>query len=68
MKQLLVDRWKDFSPYTVAVMLKSSVASNGNVQSFDEGILRWVEHLRTTLIYASKSLLPIDPQFWFRTS
>ncbi len=62
MKQLLVDRWKNFSPHTVAIMLKSSiailclslfirltfsVANNGNVQSFDEDILRWVETLRT---------------------
>lgn len=60
--KLLVDRWRDFSPHSIAVMLKSSVAifclalfirltfsitPNGSVQTFDEGILRWVETLRT---------------------
>lgn len=58
----IVNRWKDFTPHTIAIMLKSSAAilclalfirltfsitSNGSVQSFDEGILRWVETLRT---------------------
>jgi undecaprenyl-diphosphatase len=60
-----VDRWKDFSPHSIAIMLKSSFAifclalfvrltfsitSAGNVQTFDEGILRWVETLRTPFL------------------
>jgi undecaprenyl-diphosphatase len=67
MKQLLADRWRDFSPHTIAIMLKSSVAvfclalfirltfsitSSGHVQTFDEGILRWVETLRTPFFNA----------------
>lgn len=58
----MVDRWKDFSPHTIAIMLKSSfailclalfirltfsVATSGSVQTFDESILKWVETLRT---------------------
>jgi undecaprenyl-diphosphatase len=58
----LVDHWRTFSPHTIAIMLKSamaimclalfirltfSITSNGNVQNFDESILRWVETLRT---------------------
>ena len=62
MKLKFIDKWRSFSPHAVAIMLKSSfaiicialfirltfsVASNGSVQNFDEGILRWVETLRT---------------------
>jgi undecaprenyl-diphosphatase len=62
---ILVDRWRHFSPYTIAIMLKSSfailclalfikltflVTSNGIVQSFDEKILKWVETLRTPFL------------------
>lgn len=58
----LVNRWKDFSPHTIAIMLKSSVGllcvalfihltfsvnSNGGVQNFDESILKWIETIRT---------------------
>lgn len=58
----IVNRWKDFSPHTIAIMLKSSfailclalfirltlsVATNGSVQTFDDSILKWVETLRT---------------------
>jgi undecaprenyl-diphosphatase len=58
----LVDHWRTFSPHTIAILLKSamaimclalfirltfSITSNGNVQNFDESILRWVETLRT---------------------
>jgi undecaprenyl-diphosphatase len=60
--RLLVDKWRDFSPHTAAIMLKSaaailclalfirltlSIAPTGSVQTFDEDILRWVETLRT---------------------
>lgn len=59
---LFADRWKNFSTHTIAIMLKSSAAlfclalfirltfsiTHGDtVQTFDEGILRWVETLRT---------------------
>lgn len=58
----LVDKWKDFTPFEIAIMLKTSAAllsialfirltfsisSNGNIQTFDESILKWVESLRT---------------------
>jgi undecaprenyl-diphosphatase len=58
----LVDRWKDFSPHGIAIMLKTSAAvlclglvirltfsitPDGSVQNFDEGILKWVETLRS---------------------
>lgn len=60
--RLLVDRWKDFSPHEIAIMLKSSIgllcialfihltfsiSSNRGVQNFDESILKWIETLRT---------------------
>jgi undecaprenyl-diphosphatase len=65
--RILVDRWRDYSPHTIAIMLKSSAAifcfalfirltfsitANGSVQTFDEGILRWVETLRTPFLNA----------------
>jgi undecaprenyl-diphosphatase len=58
----LINRLKEFSPHTIAIMLKSSAAilclglfiritfslsPHGEIQSFDEGILTWVETLRT---------------------
>ena len=58
----LVDHWRTFSPHTIAIMLKSamailcmalfihltfSITTSGNIQNFDEGILKWVETLRT---------------------
>lgn len=61
----LVNRWKDFSPHTIAIMLKSSfgilcialfirltfsVTHNEGIQTFDESILRWVETLRTPFL------------------
>lgn len=61
----LVERRKDFSPHSIAIMFKSSFAifclalfvrltfsitNNGSVQNFDEGILRWVETLRTPFL------------------
>lgn len=60
-----VDRWKDYSPHTIAIMLKSSAAllciglvirltfsvtPDGWVQSFDESILRWAGDLRTPFL------------------
>jgi len=60
--KLLVDKWRNFTPHSMAIMLKSSAAilcmalfirltfsisPTGNVQTFDEGILVWVETLRT---------------------
>jgi membrane-associated phospholipid phosphatase len=60
-----VDRWNDFSPHTIAIMLKSSAAllciglvirltfsvtPDGWVQSFDESILRWAGDLRTPFL------------------
>jgi undecaprenyl-diphosphatase len=60
--KMFVTRWREFSPHTVAVMLKVSgaifclalfirltfsVQSAGGVQSLDEGILKWIETLRT---------------------
>ncbi len=62
---ILVDRWRDFSPHTIAIMLKTSfslcclvlfirltfsVMGGGHVQAFDEGILKWVETLRTPFL------------------
>lgn len=57
------DRWKDFSPHTIALMLKISFSllaailflrltmevqtNTGSLQAFDESVLRWVETLRT---------------------
>ncbi len=57
------DRWKNFSPHTIAIMLKTSFAlisiilffrltmevqGHGvSLQTFDESVLRWVETLRT---------------------
>lgn len=58
----LVDRFRDFSPHTIAIMLKSSfgilcmalfirltfsITQGSAVQNFDESILKWVETLRT---------------------
>lgn len=58
----MVNRWRDFSPHTIAIMLKSSfmilclglfirltfsVTTQGGIQTFDESILKWVETLRT---------------------
>lgn len=58
----LISKWRDFSPHTIALMLKSSVAilclglfirltfsigPTSSVQNFDESILRWIETLRT---------------------
>ena len=58
----IVDHFKTFSPHAMAIMLKSSfailalvlflkltfsISSTGSIQSFDEGILKWVETLRT---------------------
>lgn len=63
--KILVNRWKSFSPQTIAIMLKSSAAflclalfirlalsitPKGSVQTFDEEILRWVETLRTPFL------------------
>lgn len=63
--KLLVDKWRDFSPHAIAIMLKSaaavfcmalfirltfSISPTGSVQTFDEGILRWVETLRTPFL------------------
>jgi undecaprenyl-diphosphatase len=60
-----VDRWKDFSPHTIAIMLKSSamflclalvleltfsITPDGWVQHFDENILNWVGGLRTPFL------------------
>lgn len=62
---ILVDRWKDFSPHTIALMLKTaagtlclglfirltfSITGHGQVQNFDEGILKWVETIRTPFL------------------
>ncbi len=64
---LFADRWRNFSTHTIAIMLKSSAAifclglvikltfsiTHGSaVQTFDEGILRWVETLRTPFLNA----------------
>ena len=61
----MVDRWRDFSPHTIAIMLKASagvfclglfirltfsITPQGSVQTFDEGILKWVETLRTPFL------------------
>jgi undecaprenyl-diphosphatase len=61
----MVDRWKDFSAHTIAIMLKSSVGilcfalfikltfsinDSSSIQSFDERILKWVETLRTPFL------------------
>jgi len=58
----MVNRWRDFSPHMILIMLKSSAAiiclalvirltfsitPGGFVQNFDESILKWVETLRT---------------------
>lgn len=62
---ILIDRWRHFSPHTIAIMLKSSfailclalfikltflVASNTIIQNFDEKTLRWIETLRTPFL------------------
>lgn len=58
----MANKWKDFSPHTIAIMLKTAFAflslilfmrltmevqSNGPLQLFDDSVLRWVESLRT---------------------
>jgi len=60
--KMLMTRWREFSPHTIAIMLKTSAAifclalfirltfsvtSSSGVQTFDEGILKWIETLRT---------------------
>jgi len=60
-----VDRWKDFSPHTIAIMLKTSamflclalvfqltfsITPDGWVQQFDNQILNWVGTLRTPFL------------------
>jgi undecaprenyl-diphosphatase len=60
--KLLMTRWREFSPHTIAIMIKTSAAifclalfirltfsvtSAGGVQSFDESILKWIETIRT---------------------
>jgi len=60
-----VDRWKDFSPHAIAIMLKSSAAllciglvirltfsitPDGFIQNFDENILKWAGELRTPFL------------------
>jgi len=65
--KVLVDRWRTFTPHTMAIMLKTSAAifclalfirltfsitPDGSIQNFDEGILRWVETLRTPFMNA----------------
>ena len=60
--KLLMTRWREFSPHTIAIMIKTSAAifclalfirltfsvtSASGVQSFDESILKWIETLRT---------------------
>jgi len=64
---LIVDRWKNFSPHTIAIMLKTSAGllclagfiqltlslmSNDAIQSLDENILLWIETLRTPFLNA----------------
>ncbi len=63
----LVNRWKDFSPGTVALMLKASLAllcilivlqltvmvsHDAIIQEWDERILLWIETLRTPFLNA----------------
>lgn len=63
----LVNRWKDFSPSTVSIMLRSSLAllcvlivfqltimvsHEAMIQQYDEAILRWIETLRTPFLNA----------------
>jgi undecaprenyl-diphosphatase len=63
----LRQRWKAFSPHTIAFILKAtaaavclvlvleltfSIAPEGAIQTFDEGILRWVETLRSPFMNA----------------
>jgi undecaprenyl-diphosphatase len=60
-----VDRWKDFSPHSIAIMLKTSamflclalvleltfsITPDGWIQHFDENILNWVGQLRTPFL------------------
>jgi undecaprenyl-diphosphatase len=60
--KMLMTRWREFSPHTIAIMIKTSAAifclalfirltfsvtSAGGVQSFDESILKWIETIRT---------------------
>jgi undecaprenyl-diphosphatase len=60
-----VDRFKDFQPHVVAIMLKTSVAAlclglvveltslitpHGTVQSIDEEILKWIANFRTPFL------------------
>lgn len=62
MKTHLVKKFRDFSPHTIAIMLKTSfgvicialfirltfsITSGSNVQNFDESILKWIETIRT---------------------
>jgi undecaprenyl-diphosphatase len=61
----MVNRLRDFSPHTIAIMLKSSfgilclalfirltfsITTSDTIQNFDESILRWVETLRTPFL------------------
>lgn len=63
----LRQRWQEFSPHTMAIILKStaaavclvlvleltfSIAPEGAIQTFDENILRWIETLRTPFMNA----------------
>jgi membrane-associated phospholipid phosphatase len=63
----LVNRWKDFSPVTVTLMLRSSLAlicillvfqltimvsHQAFIQQYDEAILKWIETLRTPFMNA----------------
>ena len=63
--KMLTTRWREFSPHTIAIMLKTSVAifclalfirltfsvtNSVGVQSFDEGILKWIETLRSPFL------------------
>ncbi|MGZ3774415.1 MAG: phosphatase PAP2 family protein [Pseudobdellovibrionaceae bacterium] len=58
----MVNRWQDFSPHTIAIILKSSfgilclglfvrltfsISPQGDIQTLDESILKWIETLRT---------------------
>lgn len=58
----MANKWKDFSPHAIAIMLKTAFAlicfilflrltlevqSNGPLQAFDDSVLKWVESLRT---------------------
>ncbi len=61
----MVNRWRDFSPSTVALMLKTSLAllsilvvmqltvmvtHDAIIQQWDERILQWIETLRTPFL------------------